>query len=217
MLDRLQIPDKLRKKIDRELEPREVIKWIDQPIPRFFTAVSIVSFLFGIPWTAFTLFWIWTAAGFGSPLVTGFSPEFVTGSSPQLVAGFSPQLVAGFSPQLIFPLFGLPFLLIGFCMLLSPVWVWRTAFQTVYLITDKRAISIEGGLMTTVRSYLPEQLKDVYYQESNDGVGNVVITIGFWKDSDGDKRKEEIGFMGIRNPKDVERMLKELADTAPYA
>ncbi len=193
MLNRLQIPDKLRKKIDRELEPREVIKWVDQPIPRFFTAASIASFLFGIPWTAFALFWTWGATGFGS------------------------LLVMGFGPQLIFPLFGLPFVLIGFTMLLSPVWVWRAAFQTVYLITDKRAISIEGGRTTTVRSYLPEQLKDVYYQESNDGTGNVVITIRFWKDSDGDKRKEQLGFMGIRNPKDVERMLKELADTAPYA
>jgi hypothetical protein len=183
----LQIPDQLRQKIDRELEPRETIKWVGQPIPRYFTAASITTFFFAIPWTAFAIFWMWGASGFGQ------------------------LLTLGFGLHLLFPLFGLPFVLIGFVMLLSPIWIKQAALQTVYLITDQRAIVIEGGFKTTVRSYRPEQLQEVYRQENKDGTGDVIINVRHWKDSDGDRRSEALGFMGIRNPKEAERMLKALA------
>ena len=96
-------------------------------------------------------------------------------------------------------------------MLASPVWVWQAARKTVYLVTDKRAISIQGGRSTTIRSYLPDQLKDIYRKERADGTGDVIISIRRWKDSDGDNRNEEIGFLGVRNSREVENILKQLA------
>lgn len=51
------------------------------------------------------------------------------------------------------------------------------ALQTVYLITDQRAISIEGEKWSTIRNYLPQQLQTVYRQENKDGTGDVIITI----------------------------------------
>lgn len=180
MVTNLKIPKELRRKIDNELEHREYIRWIEQPIPRFFTASSIGSVLFGIPWTSFAIFWMWGALGF--------------------------KLLA---------LFGLPFVLIGFGMLSSPLWVWQAARKTVYLITDKRAISIQGGWSTTtIRSYLPDQLKDIYRKERADGSGDLVITIRRWKDNHGHQRSEEIGFLGVRNPREVEKILKQLAQNA---
>lgn len=188
MLSNLKIPKEIRRKINDELQPGEFIRWIEQPIPRFFTAASIGSVLFGIPWTSFAIFWMWGASGFKIP-----------------------DLREGLQPQHLFALFGVPFVLVGFIMLSSPIWVWQAARKTVYLVTDKRAISIQGGWSTTIRSYLPDQLKDVYRKERADGTGDVIIAIRRWKDSDGDQRTEEIGFCGVRSPREVENMLRQLA------
>jgi hypothetical protein len=79
------------------------------------------------------------------------------------------------------------------------------------LVTDKRAISIQGGWSATIRSYLPDQLKDLYRKERADGTGDVIISIRRWKDSDGVSRSEEVGFLGVRNPREVENILKQLA------
>jgi len=65
----------------------------------------------------------------------------------------------------------------GVCMLSSPIWTRLMALQTVYLITDQRAISIEGEKWSTIRNYLPQQLQTVYRQENKDGTGDVIITI----------------------------------------
>jgi hypothetical protein len=189
MLSNLKIPKELRRKIENELQPGEFIRWIEQPIPRFFTASSIGSVLFGIPWTSFAIFWMWGASRFKLP-----------------------DIREGLQPQNLFALFGVPFVLIGFRMLSSPVWAWQAARKTVYLVTDKRAISIHSGWSTTIRIYLPNQLKEIYRKERADGTGDVIISIRRWKDSDGDNMSEEIGFLGVRNPREVENILKQLAD-----
>ncbi|MCK4564002.1 MAG: hypothetical protein KAU94_04960, partial [Verrucomicrobia bacterium] len=113
----------------------------------------------------------------------------------------------------LFPLFGVPFVLIGIGMLSTPLWTYRKAFKTVYAITDRRAITFDGGRSTTVRSYPPEKLQDIYRKEKKDGSGDVVIVRSAWRDSDGDRRSEELGFLRIENPKEVESLLNELAGT----
>jgi hypothetical protein len=85
------IPPALRNTIDRELEREERIDWIEMPQRVFFTPAATAAFLFGIPWTAFALFWTAGAAGFKFPVFN---------------QGFD-----------LFPLFGLPFILIGLGML----------------------------------------------------------------------------------------------------
>lgn len=192
MLSNLQIPKELRKKIDNELQPGEIIRWIEQPVPWFYISSSIGIVLFGIPWTSFAIFWMWGASEFKLP-----------------------DLREGLQPQHLFALFGVPFVLIGFWMLSSPLWEWQAARKTVYLVTDKRAISIQCvWSTTTIRSYLPDQLKDIYRNERADGTGDVVITIRRRKDSDGDQISEEIGFLGVRNPREVEKILKQLTQNA---
>lgn len=185
--NKLKLSDKLRHQVDKELEVGESIRWIEQPIPRFFTATSIGSFLFGIPFTSFAIFWMYGASGFKVP-----------------------DLREGIQPQHLFALFGIPFVLTGLGMLSSPIWVWLASQQTVYLITNKRAISIEGGFSTTIKSYSPEQLKDIYRKERGNGTGDVVMGVRRWKDSNGREKTQEIGFMGIRNPQEVEKILKQL-------
>lgn len=183
------LPWRLQEAITRELDPRERVVWMDMPIPRFFTPASTAAFLFAIPWTAFALFWMSGASGFKMP-------DFREG-------GFS-----------FFPLFGLPFVLIGIGMLLSPVWARRKALRTAYVITDRRAITFEGGWTTTIRSYLPANLQDLYRKERRDGSGDVIITRRAWRDAEGDRQTEELGFLRVRNPRDAEEMLRKLAATS---
>jgi len=190
MLSNLKIPKELRRKIENELQPGEFIRWVEQPIPRYLTFQSITAGFIGIFMTGFSFFGIWgTGWAFNFP-----DPREVSRSG--LLGGL-----------IIFS----PLLLIGFRCYTDPFWVWHDAQNSVYLATDKRAISIQGGWSATIRSYLPDQLKDLYRKERADGTGDVIISIRRWKDSDGDSRSEEIGFLGVRNPREVENILKQLA------
>ncbi len=171
-----QVPRELQSKVRRKLESSERILWMAQPIPRFFTQKSISAVVFAIPWTAFAVFWICGAAGFKFP-------DFSKGD-------FS-----------LLPLFGLPFLLVGIAMLLSPVWAYRKALNTVYVITDRRAVAVEAGWITAVRSYPPDKMRTMHLQERRDGTGDLVF---FYRDE---------GFQNIREPKTVEQMAMKLAES----
>ncbi len=183
------IPFDLQDKVDRELESSERVVWMDQPVPRYFTGASISLFLFAIPWTAFALFWMCGAAGFKVP-------DFTKG------------------PELLFPLFGVPFVLLGIGLLSSPFWTFRKAVRTAYVVTDQRAIIFEGGWSTTVRSFPPERLGDIYRKERRDGTGDVIMGRQISTDSEGGHQATDVGFLNIRDPKTVESMLRKLAAAA---
>lgn len=170
------IPMNLQDAITSELEPGELIEWSGQPRPVFFSGPSVVVSLFGIPFTAFAIFWIATAATVPGGL-----------------------------------LFGLPFLFVGLGVLTAPYWGHRKALNTVYAITNRRAITIDGGWATTTRSYLPASLVEIIRRDYRDGTGDVVLSRRVWRDSDGDRRTEELGFMRVFDAKDVERRLRQLA------
>ena len=113
------------------------------------------------------------------------------------------------------PLFIIPFLLVGLAMLSAPLWTYRSTRKTVYAITNRRALSIESGLRsTTIRSWPPEKLQDVFRTERQDGRGDVVISARNWEASEGSRQTEKLGFMNVRDAKTVETMLRELGKTA---
>lgn len=178
-------PPHLQELIERELERDEKIVWSALPKPRYFSGPAAGAFLFGIPWTAFSVFWVAGAAGFKIPQFN--------------------------QAQDLFPLFGIPFILVGIGMLSAPLWAYQSQLSTVYLITNRRAITIDGGRTSTIRSYLPENLTDIFRREHKDGTGDVIITRTAWKDSDGDKQIQDLGFLRIPNAKSVETLLKSMA------
>jgi hypothetical protein len=102
----------------------------------------------------------------------------------------------------------------GLIFLLSPIWAYRRALATVYVITDRRAISFEGLRRTTIRSYRPDRLKQVYRKSKQDGSGDVMIARDVYRDTDGDMQTREFGFLRVPNVRDVEHRLKRLADQA---
>lgn len=161
--------------------------WSASPKPAYFTAGSIASVLFGIPWTAFSIFWTVTAAGG--------------------VGAFS----KGLGWHLLFPMFGIPFVLIGFGMLSAPIFESRRLRNTFYVITNKRAILFEGKGKVKIRSFAPNKLTDVFRLEKADGSGDVIFREFSTKDSDNDTTHVQLGFLRVPNVRDVEQKLRALA------
>ena len=151
MVDVAQLPSDVRETVLRELGPDEQLRWFGQPRPLAFILGSLPAFLFAIPWTGFALFWTYGAAGFKIP-------DF---SNPD--------------PTMLFPLFGLPFILIGGAMLSSPLWSVRRASRTAYLITNKRAVIISGGTRRTVHSIAPDRFGEIVRREGRSGRGDILF------------------------------------------
>ncbi|MGE9293830.1 MAG: hypothetical protein ACQKBW_09480 [Puniceicoccales bacterium] len=182
------IPRHLQDSINAELEPREEVLWQEMPTPQFFTRDSTAAFLFGIALTVYALYWMRDASEIGQGDMKGLASYFF--------------------------LFGLPFVFAGIGMLSSPLWAYRKATRTAYVITGRRAIVFEGGRGITVRSYPPERLQSVYRKQHKDGSGDVIIEVNAWRDSDRDQQSQTLGFLRIRNAKQAEPLLKTLAEEA---
>ncbi len=147
MLSIPPLPRDAQRRIDGELSPGETLLWAGQPSPGRMARQGIVPMLFGIPFTAFALFWTAAADGFG------------------LLAGGAVRSSGGgafAAPFLLFPLFGLIFVVAGFGLLLSPLWLYLGAGRTLYAVTSKRVIVWNGRVFggATVRSLSPGQLGD---------------------------------------------------------
>ena len=169
--------------IQKELNRREIIKWNGQPKPSAFAARSLPLFLFAIPWTAFSIFWIFAAAGF---------------EAPDFNDGFS-----------FFPLFGLPFVLIGIAMLFSPLFAYLKAKKTLYVITNQRAFELYYGKWKKIKSYAADEIINIERQEKADGSGNLYFAAELWNTKNG-QRQVKTGFLGIEHVKQVESYIYDL-------
>lgn len=199
-----------RQTAERELESGENILWVGWPDPSASMRQAIPIVIFGIPWTGFILFWIFGAAGFGQP-------QQVT----------APGLFA------FFPLFGLPFLIVGIGMLSSPYWAARKARATVYAITDRRIIVIQAGRTKSVQSYQAADISDLqpdpvwhgwrypdgdalrrtgqatYGTERSDGSGNLVFGQRAYVNGNSQNQISIGQFVGIANVRDVEKLIRD--------
>ncbi len=175
--------------VQDELDFEESVQWIGKPSPTLFNKKSIPLVLFGLVATSFAIFWTVTAWSMGNDKADDSS---------------------------LFPFFGLPFILVGLGMLCSPLWFRWKASKTVYVLTDRRAITFDGGLSTTIRSYPPAKLQDIYRNEHSNGLGDVVFATRDRTNSNGHPQTEELGFLDIPAPKEVELKLQELAKSAQH-
>jgi hypothetical protein len=178
------LPEHLQTRLRSELKPGETIVWAGQPSPNRFMRDGFKLWFFFLPWTAFALFWMAGASGFRWP-------RFETGWS-------------------FFPLFGLPFLLIGIGGLSTPIWLRHKARATIYALTNQRAISIEGSKSVTVKSYLASDIVNIERTEHQDGTGDLILRTESYRDSDGDRRTRRHGFFSVDNVRQVEDKIEKL-------
>lgn len=181
------ISSELQARIDRELRSDERIVWSSKPLGRTLALRSLPTVLFGIPWTLFSCFWVVMAAGGAS-------------KSGSLFA-------------YLFPLFGVPFVVLGLGMLTGPFWAARSAKQTAYVLTNQRAITFTPSLFgnVTIRSFDAARMADLRRMERADGSGDLVFARDFNGDTDGRRRTIDVGFIGVANVKDVEDRVRAVA------
>ena len=188
---RAALPENVKARVMRELTPFETVTWADQPIPHRLAMKTIPIVLFGIPWTAFSIFWIAAASG----------ALFPNAERPDDMGWL----------MILLPLFGLPFVLVGLGLLSSPFWAMRNARESAYVITNKRAILIEkdfGGMK--ILSFTPEQLREIERKEAPDGTGDVIFMRELIIGSKGARRVKITGFLAVPNAKKVETLLRAI-------
>lgn len=192
------LPKETAALVSNEIRPGERTAWIGQPLAGRFARKGIPLVLFGIPWTAFAIFWV-----VGAAAGTSHIPAHGQGG------GFA-QVFR------LFPLFGVPFVLIGFGMLSSPCWMLRKARRTAYVITDQRAIVLDAGAWrgVTIRSFDPEHLHDLRRVQNHDGTGDIVFERQWRSDSEGGRQSTDIGFLAIADVKRVEDTIRTLIANA---
>jgi hypothetical protein len=189
------LPEELEIRFREELRGGEQLVWSGQPIPGRFMRSAIPIVLFGIPFTGFALFWIATASGMLSGSRGGGDGD-------------------GFGIFSFFPLFGIPFLLIGLGMLTAPIWMRRRARRTCYALTNQRAIVWTPGFLggMEVRSYQAPDLDRMTRRDYGDGSGDLILEefITTTRDSDGSvrSRRNERGFLGIADVRQVEDLIR---------
>jgi hypothetical protein len=184
--DFMKLPPDLQARITHALQPGEVVFWAGQPDPGSYMRRGLLLWLFFIPWTAFSLFWMAGAAGFSLP-----------------DAGIS----------LFFALLGLPFLLIGLGGLSAPLWLRRVARDTLYVVTSQRALVLEGRRQTMVRSWPPEALTAVTCSARADGSGDLLFATEAWDDGRGNRGHRQRGFFAVRDVRMAQACLQRLAAT----
>jgi hypothetical protein len=182
------IEPELRRALDAELADGERIVWLRQPVPWLIWRASLVVLIFGVPWTAFAVFWTLGAAG-------------LIGTSGARPSGWWAY---------IFPLWGVPFILIGFAMLSSPYWTARAARRTIYAITNRRAVVwlAKGWGKTEVQSFEPKRLLSLTRTERANGSGDLVFE-QFRETHGSSTTTIRRGFMGLSNVRDAEEVLRE--------
>ena len=164
----------------------ETVVWVGQPNPLRLAITTIPIFIFALPWTAFSLFWMYGASGFKFP------PDFSDG-------GFS-----------FFPLFGVPFVLIGFGMLSAPFFAYTKAFRTLYIVTDKSVRIVTLGRTKKVETYAAKDLGKIERREKADGSGDIILKYDISFESNNKRRATPVGFYGIPNVRSVEQHINQL-------
>jgi hypothetical protein len=188
------LPPELDARVRNELERDEQLLWVGQPDPKRFARSGCFMVAFGVPFTAFAVFWMAMAGGIGF-------------MGARQAGGFGGLFAC-------FPLFGLPFVVIGLGLLSSPYWLRQQARRTCYALTDRRALIWVAGWFggIEVRSYAPGQLSRIHRVQYADGCGDLIFEeiVTYGRDSHGHSTSStrRYGFMAIPRVHEVEELLR---------
>jgi hypothetical protein len=173
----------------------ERIRWSGQPNPsKLYAAFAI--WLFAIPWTAFAVFWEAMALF----MLWGFMLWGGTTKTPAAIT---------WSFGIVFPLFGLPFIVVGFAMLAMPFTVIAKAKRTVFALTDRRVLRVTAGQSREAESVMLSQIGPISVKVGSDGYGTLRIQTGTSIDSDGDRVTERFEIAGVPDVSRLEGLLLE--------
>lgn len=173
-----------------ELSSGETLLWTGAPDPSRMARPTWGLCMFGVLWTAFTIFF-WVLSN-GSP----------ASQSSGVASGWTWN---AFSSQL----FPLVFVIIGLFMTLSPAITYWMALKTVYAVTNQRLLIIEQGTKRSTRSFDRSAINVLECVERLDGSGDVTFSQSTYRDGDGDQQIRKEQFIGIPDACGVERLIRE--------
>lgn len=177
---------RLEAELRRELGVGERLLWHGTPDPAKMLVV-LLMWLFAIPWTLFSL--AWTGLAFWA---------YWTGLNTQ------PEMAWW---GWIFPLFGTPFIAVGFWMLNQPLKILANARRTVHALTDRRLITLSVGHQRSVKSISIRQLGPITVKEKRGGWGDLTVETGSHVDSDGDRITDRFEMVGVPDVARLHRLL----------
>ena len=183
--------DQLRERVKGSLQRGESLLWAGQPDPKRFWGEAVAGFILGL-------------------VFLGLDLAIVL-------------LLIATGPALSLPLglFGLIFFAAGFYYLLSPWWLPRRLRQTIYVLTDRRALIWHGvgwgadGLVSRLHEPYYEYGPEALCYHSRRRLSGRCIDLVFGEELHRSGRKGndriavEIGFLGLARPEPVEQLLKE--------
>jgi len=178
--------------IARELGTGERVLWSGQPDPERMKQKATPTVWLSIPFSAWTALWIW---------------ETSSSARASLAAGQTPSIAEAF-----FPAFGLIGAALAVYVAISPWHEHAKAARTFYALTDRRALIVVEGRRREVKSVLPTEFS-LERHDLPTGKGDVVFkceTTGVGIE----RTTTQIGFYGISNAQEVERIARELAQGA---
>lgn len=171
-----------------QLAPGERLLWSAAPDPRRLKAAFGI-WLFAVPWTVFSLVWTGLAA------------------SPWLARPARTAWEWGFG--IAFPLFGIPFIIVGLWMLYKPIQVRRDAAATLYGLTDSRIIRVVAGNTRRTESVRLDQMGPIQCKTGCDGWGTITIQTGSHVDSEGDRVTDTFIVAGVPDIEKLHRLIVE--------
>jgi hypothetical protein len=174
-----------------ELQSGESLYWTGAADPGRIAITALPAAIFGIPFAAFALFWINTAYHASNSLHRS--------SSNAVTKSFT-----------VFPIFGLPFLLIGVFIVLAPLWAYLKGLSTVYAVTNQRVMVITGANNRSVKSYTPADISSIEHRERPDGSGDIVIQTNSMMRTNNSVSQIKIVMCGIPNVKQVAQQVLSL-------
>lgn len=170
--------------LDRELQAGERLLWSGKRLARVSWG-GMAIWLFAVPWTAFSLFWM-AGASMGAQASSGTF-----------------GLLAW-----ALPLFGLPFVLVGVGMMAMPFLPLFGASSTLFAITDRRVLRIARfGNRLWTKSVSLKEIREFSRSEGRHGEGELRLDLGSRRDSDGDVRKASFSIGTVADVMAADRAL----------
>jgi Bacterial PH domain len=181
-----------------ELQSGESLCWTGTADPRRAALSALPASIFGIPFVAFSLFWITQAYHATSAL---------SKNNNAFAKGFA-----------VFPIFGLPFLFVGLGIILMPLRAFLKGGNTVYAVTNQRVMIITGSGNRSVKSVMPADIVSVDHRERPDGSGDIAITTtAVVRSNNNFTSQMQVALCGVPNVKQVVQQVMALHTQRPAA
>lgn len=178
-----------------QLRPDESLVWAARAQPKLVSRAYLPVPFLGAIVGGFGAFWIFITAN----------------AAPQLMTNLAGTIMA-----ILLPAMGVPLVLAGFVMIITPWWMKRRARNSLYAITDQRCLAWQPMFRRIhFESFEPDILHNMQNGRWLDANGDLIFRREVQITKSGSRpssRTIEYGFIGITDVDRVEQIVRETFD-----